>query len=87
MKNNLGMSIRRTAAAAKVSYGTVYRIATSVLTFYAYKIKTLHQLEPPDCEKRIDGLEKIFFASDEAYFRLDCRVWSDSEPDFVLEQL
>ncbi len=41
----------------------------------------------------IDGLEKIFFASNEAYFHLNgavnnhnCRVWSDSEPDFVLEQ-
>ncbi len=56
----------------------------------------------PDYEKRkafanwflsIDVLEKIFFASDEAYFHLNgavnnhnCRVWSDSGPDFVLEQ-
>ncbi len=35
------MSIRRTAAAAKVSYGTVYTIARSVLTLNPYKIKTL----------------------------------------------
>ena len=63
----------------------------------------MHQLEPLDYEKRkafanwflsIDGVEKICFASDETYFHLNgavnnhnCRVWSDSEPDFVLEQL
>ena len=80
MKNNLGMSIRRTSAAAKVSYDTVYRIARSILNLYPYKIKILHQLKPTDYEKRkafvnwflpIDGLEKIFFASDEAYVHLN----------------
>ena len=41
----------------------------------------------------MDGFKKIFFALNEAYFDLNgavnnhnCRVWSDSEPDFVLEQ-
>jgi hypothetical protein len=34
MKNNLGMSIRRTAAAAKVSCGTVHKIARSILNVY-----------------------------------------------------
>ena len=40
----------------------------------------------------IDGLENIFFVSNEAYFHLYgavnnhyCRVWSESEPDYVLE--
>ena len=41
----------------------------------------------------VESFEIIFFASDEAYFHLNgavnnhnCRVWSDSGPDFVLEQ-
>jgi hypothetical protein len=77
------MSIRRTSASAKVSYGTVYRKARSVLNLHPYKIKILHQLKPPDYEKRkafanwflsIEWLKKIIFSSQVAYFCLNGAV-------------
>jgi hypothetical protein len=41
----------------------------------------------------IDGIEKNFIASDEAYFHLsgtlnnhNYRIWSDSDPNYVIEQ-
>jgi hypothetical protein len=69
---------------------------------YPYKIKLIHELKAPDYNKRIkfaewflsiEGIEKKFIASDEAYFHLNgavnnhnCRIWSDSDPICVIEQ-
>ena len=74
------MSIRRAAQSSNVSVGTAHKIARSILNLYPYKIKILHELKPPDYEKRIkfanwflsaQGIQNMFFASDEAYFNLE----------------
>ena len=73
------------------------------LNLYQYKIHFIHALQPGDPERRIQfanwflstpGIEKIFIASDEAYFDLNgavnnynFRIWSESDPYFILQQL
>lgn len=102
MKNKLGMSVRRAALASNISIGSVHKIAKSIINLFPYKIKILHELKPPDYNKRkkfsewflsINGIEKNFIASDEAYFHLNgavnnhnCRIWSDSDPNYAIQQ-
>ena len=102
MKDNLGMSVRRTASIAKVSPSTVQKIARSILQLYPYKIKILHELKPLDYGKRIQFatwflsdsfIATKFIATDEAYFHLNgavnnhnCRIWSDSDPNIIIQQ-
>jgi hypothetical protein len=102
LKNKRGMSVSRVALSLDISYSSVYRMASYDLNLYPYKMHFLHELQPGDPERRINfanwflsipEIEKIFIASDEAYFYLDgavnnhnCRIWSDSDPYIIIQQ-
>ncbi len=43
IKNKLGMIVRRVAVASNISKSSVQRINKSVLNFYPYKIKLIHE--------------------------------------------
>lgn len=102
LENNPGMSLRRTALATGISYGSVHSIARESLDLYPYRIQLRHQIKPPDYARRIKfaewfrdtpDIERFFTASDEAYFHMDgnvnnynFRIWSQENPNFVVEK-